>query len=368
MKRSLYFAQQQTADLMRRIDTSESTSVVGVPGSGITIFLRHLSNELTEESSYVDVASLPKPSVREFHDALLRSLGGEPMKSGSINDVVARSKEHIQKRLDSGGKAIIIIAGFDHLQPAFSPEFFHYLQVLHTIDPKRVVFVFGSCRKLDSLLPRSLIDINLRLFASTYYLQPYSEDDCTYLLSKYGVQPQLNQATLSELIKLSGGHFQLLQLLINSEYKSSPIDDIYVQLVFKNILSHLSTSQRNTIKKLVVSAKYDTADTYLVNVGIVHQRDGTYMLFSELFTEYIQKYYSLKLPVKERRLLAILKKNEGRVVTKHEIYDAVWRGNEVGSEWALNALIYRLRRHPAFRSQSYTIESHKKIGYLLIKV
>ena len=368
MKNSLYFAEKQTVDLRRRVDAGESVSVVGIPGSGITIFLRHFSNETAGESLYIDVASLPEPSENEFYNSLLHLLDGTVILSASTTDVIARLKQHIQKRLSERNRVIIIIAGFDHLQPAFSSEFFRCLQVLHTIDPARIVFVFGSCRKLDSILPQDLIDTNIRLFASTYYLPPYGESDMRCLLSQFGIQPPLERSALSALIKRSGGHFQLLQLLIHSEYRHNPIDDTYIQLVFKNILSHLSTSQQNAVKKLVINAKYETKDTFLINVGIVRLKSGAYVLFSDLFTEYIRKYYSLKLPAKERRLLAILKKKEGRVVTKHEIYDAVWRGSEVGSEWALNALIYRLRRHPAFRAQPYVIENYKKIGYSLTKI
>jgi DNA-binding response OmpR family regulator len=96
-------------------------------------------------------------------------------------------------------------------------------------------------------------------------------------------------------------------------------------------------------------------------------KNGKAELFSPLFRDCVLALTSSKLPIKERRLLSILKRYEGRIVSKNDIYDAVWRGQEIGSEWALNALIYRLRKHPAFIAQRYSIENHKKLGYSLQK-
>lgn len=365
IKKQTHFASEQTTALMHLITTGESTSVLGIPGAGITIFLRHFVDSITERKAYVDTNSLPNLTSKEFFKALLKALDGN-VEHKNLEQLIADCKEQIEQITKDGDKIVIVIAGFDHLQSEFSTNLLHHLQALHAVKPGKVVYVFGVCKRLDALLPSSLIDTNVRLFSPTFYLKPYSENDCKYLLLKFE-KHQLGSHDISRLLQLSGGHFQLLQLLVNSEYKNNPLDDIYIQLVFKNILSHLTTPQKNILKKIALHGTYSSSDSYLTNVGIVIQKNKRYSLFSELFAEYLRKCHVPRLPVKERRLLAVLKKNLGNVVSKHELYDAVWPGQNIGSEWALNALIYRLRRHPAFLSEHYTIENHKKVGYALNK-
>ncbi len=76
-----------------------------------------------------------------------------------------------------------------------------------------------------------------------------------------------------------------------------------------------------------------------------------------------------KLPVKEAKLFKLLRQNAGKVVSKDEIFSEVWpEGDNGATDWALDALIYRLRKHPFMQSHHYIIESHKKVGYTLIQV
>lgn len=93
-----------------------------------------------------------------------------------------------------------------------------------------------------------------------------------------------------------------------------------------------------------------------------------YQLFTPLLADYIKSHSSIKLPAKEKRLFQLLSKNLGQITRKELIYEAIWIGeDDAGSEWALNALIYRLRKNPFFISQDYIIENHKKEGYVMYK-
>ncbi|MBI2597455.1 winged helix-turn-helix domain-containing protein [Candidatus Daviesbacteria bacterium] len=59
----------------------------------------------------------------------------------------------------------------------------------------------------------------------------------------------------------------------------------------------------------------------------------------------------------------------GNVVSKDEIFTEVWgEESENATDWALDALIYRLRKHPFLKAHGYIIESYKKVGYSLIQV
>lgn len=361
------FSAQQVSDMAKHINSGTTTSILGIPGAGITLFMKHLSAQPLGTMVYLDVFSLPSFKADEFYKALLEKLGGIVPPQSSLNELVALCKKRLELLTAGDAKVVICIAGFDQLQPEFSASFFHYLRTLRGINPDKIVFVFGICRRLDTLIPEGLVDADLSLFSTVYYLRPYSLDDLDHLLKTYGPHTDLSLNEVNRIKDLSGGHFQFLQLLLGSERRNDPVRDPFIQLAFKNIFTYLSTTQKAIVRKLAIDGSYSKTDEYLTKLGIIKQTSEGFELFSPLFSECVRILSAPKLPVKERRLLAVLKRNEGKLVTKREIFDAVWRNDEIGSEWALNALIYRLRKHPAFTSQNYTIESNKKLGYTLIK-
>lgn len=366
MKNSHKFASQQVADITQRVESAATTSVLGIPGAGITLFLKHLANQPLGFSVYLDVFSLPNFKTIEFYKVLAGKLGGKSV-SEDIEDLVSVCRNQLESLVKQNKKVVIYIAGFDQLQPEFSARFFHFLRSIRNVDPSRVVLVFGICRRLDTLLPPNLINTDLSLFSSIYYLKPYNNKDMKYLLTTYGPNTEISDGELEKFIILSGGHFQFLQLLLGSEKRNNPIQDPFIQLAFKNIYTPLTAPQKAIVRKVAVDGAYPKTDDYLTNTGIIQKMGSKYKLFSPLFADCVKTFSTSKLPVKERRLFSILKKNENRVVPKREIYDAVWRGEELGTEWALNALVYRLRKHLAFTAQHYAIENHKKLGYTLTK-
>lgn len=362
------FASQQIIDLAEKVDSAAAVSVLGISGVGITLFLKHATTQLIGRIIYLDVFSLTSFKTAEFYKALLQELGGSTqLKDDTTENLISGCKKQVGLLVNENKKVVICITGFDQLQPEFSASFFHYLRSIRAVDPAKVVYIFGVCRRLDTLLPISLIDTDISLFSSVYYLKPYSKEDMNYLLSTYGPRTDLSDIEVSKLVDLSGGHFQLLQMLLNSEIRNNPTHDPFIQLIFKNIFMHLNTVQKAIVRKLATGGTYNKSDSYLTSIGIVKPSDEGHELFSKLFRDYVRELNVRKLPVKERRLLAVLKKNEGKIVSKQDIYDAIWRGTDIGSEWALNALVYRLRKHPTFIAQNYTIESHKKLGYSLMK-
>lgn len=367
MSQNSSFAAKQFSTINNMLENGQSTSVIGIPGCGISVFLKQLALQPYGKIVNIDVFSLPALSAQEFFNDLLEQLGGSS-KSKNLPDLVHACQNQLAQILkNSDEKIIIIISGFDKLAKDFSNDFFRYLRSLHSLDQSKIIFVFGICRRLETILPPGLTNLDLRLLSNKYYLKRYSESDLRHLLDSYGPNPAVDDQTFREMVRLSGGHFQFLQLLLQSEYRQTPTEDPFIKLSFENIWSHLSSSQKTALRKVAAGGTYTKPDPYLTNVGLVVQKGKKFELFSPLFADCITAATGAKLPVKERRLLAILKRNEGKVVLKQEIYDAIWRGQEVGSEWALNALVYRLRKHPAFVSQNYTIENHKKVGYLLKK-
>ena len=126
--------------------------------------------------------------------------------------------------------------------------------------------------------------------------------------------------------------------------------------------------KRKQIKKIALTRKIEEVDEYLLGVGMVKEVKGIFQLFTPLLTQYIKENLGLKLPVKEAKLFRLLRNNMGKTVSKEDIFNIVWVENpEEATDWALDALIYRLRKHPFMKSQGYIIESQKKVGYILIQ-
>lgn len=83
-----------------------------------------------------------------------------------------------------------------------------------------------------------------------------------------------------------------------------------------------------------------------------------------MFESYFANHRQKESPPKENKLLNLLRERSPECVSKDEIIELLWSntGGE-GSDWALNALVYRLRKHPAFVASGKTIITHKKQGY-----
>ncbi len=360
------FAHAQLEAINRNIEAGLTTSVIGIPGCGISVFMKQLALQPFGKMIYVDVFSLPALTGQEFFANLLEQLGGNSHSKNTL-ELVHGCLDQLKELIKQPEKIVFVISGFDKLAGDFSADFFRYVRSLRSVDQSKVIFVFGICRRLEVILPSELTNLDLRLFSNVYHLKRYSESDLRFLLDTYGPKITVDDKTFQQFVKLSGGHFQFLQLLLQSEYRQSPTDDPFIKLCFENIWSHFSTSQKATVRKLAMDGKLTKVDDYLTNVGIVTKVDDGYQFFSPLFADCVRAFSAPKLPIKERRLLAVLKKNQGHIVSKRDIYDAIWHGDEIGSEWALNALMYRLRKHPAFIAQRYTIENNKKLGYTLTK-
>lgn len=358
------FCPERVAKIKALLESSTSLSIIGVPGAGISIFLKYLAEQPFGYSVYIDVFGLPNLTSSELFRTVLTQLGGNA-ELHEDGEIVTECKRMLEKLSQRHEKVIIYFGGFDQLKKSFHQEFFHHLRSLRSVDQKKIIFVFGICRRIESLVSKDLMDIDLNMLSSVYYLKPYSDEDLRAMLAVYGPQPT---DTIDEYLKLSGGHFQLLQLLLRSERLHDPMNDPFIKLALSNIYQHLTYQQKKLMKKIALQEVSNVDDDYLINVGLIKKVGTSYKMFSPLFEEYLRSQTALKLPVKEARLLKLLKENIGNVVAKESIVSFVWKDEiEDASDWALDALIYRLRRNPAFIAKGYVIENHKKQGYALLK-
>lgn len=363
------FAKEKLADFKNLISEGQSFVVISMPGVGVSYFLKYLASQDFAIFFHIDLYSLSNLNQYEFYKSLLTELGGKPAKltEQQLLIEIKKNLEAISKKHD---KIVLIFSRFDQLKKEFNNDFFSHIQTLSTVSEGKIVLIFTSVKPLIELSKDLLSGGNLNFYSESLYFKPYSEDDLRKLLTIEPVRSTPKEE-LDRLIQLSGGHNQLLQILRRSQKQQNLLLDQFVKLQMKGLIDYLDYTQRKTLQKIALGKTVEEVDEYLLGVGMV--KESTSGLFTPLLSEYIRLNLPVKLPVKESKLFKLLRKNMNSVVSKEEIFKEVWpaHGGEIdenATDWALDALIYRLRKHPFITSHGYIIESHKKVGYTLIQV
>lgn len=358
------FAQDKLKEFRQLIDTNLSFVVVSMPGVGVSYFLKYLTCQDFAHFVHVDLYNLPTLNQHEFYRMFLRDLKGNP-DGKSDEQVFLDTKAIIKKLADNHNKVVVIFSRFDTLKNDFDANFLSNLQALTTIQPGKIVLIFTSIKPLHEIAPNAITGGNITFYAKQLYFKPYLKQDLKKLLQ---LEPESPNQNLDKLIELCGGHNQLLHILLNSQKQQNLLLDRFVKLQMKELVEYLDYQQRKQVQKIALDKNIDEVDEYLLGVGLVKQSTSGFQLFTPLLAEYIKTNMPVKLPVKEAKLFKLLRNNMGRTVTKDEIFVQVWGDNsEDATDWALDALIYRLRKHPFIQSNNYIIESHKKVGYTLIQ-
>ena len=364
------FAKDKLKDFKALIEASQSFTVVSMPGVGVSYFLKYLSCQDFACFIHIDLYNLPTLSQHEFYRMFHRDLGGKPT-SSTDEQVFLEIKAILKKLAEENEKVVIIFSRFDQLKKDLDENFLSNLQSLTSVTQGKIVLIFTAIKPLYELSPEAVTGGNLPFYSKVYYFKPFSKEDLKKLFTLEHTQKA--HPNLDEMIKLCGGHNQLLNVFINSHKQNNLLLDKFVTLQFKDLYNYLDYTQKKQIQKIALGKPVEEVDEYLLGVGMVknvksQMSNVKFQLFSPVLSEYIKVNIPHKLPVKERALFNLLKANFGRVISKDEIFKEVWgEDSENASDWALDALVYRLRKHPFLKSQGYIIESHKKVGYTLIQ-
>lgn len=347
-------------DIKEVLRDHQTLSVMGMPGGGISVLLKELTTSDLGHPIYIDVFGLPSLTPDELFYKVANELGiSNPI--GDSSEVIKSCIQRISELTSQKGRVVLYFAGFDQLAGVIDGKLLQGLQAIVRSNTQ-VRLVFGLCVSIKKLIPDTYFDSGLRLFGNKYYIGGYSRPELEYWLSQYGPESWQERKDVDKEIQLSGGHLQLLLTLLNESSELTDRRNESADLLFKNLYALLPGPQRTIIRSSALGKKVPN-DEYLRGIGIIDKQG---QLFSPLFTNWVAATQRTQLPVKERRLYMLLKKNIGKVVSKDEIMEVVWKG-EIVSEWTLNALIYRLRKHSSFQSKGLLIENHKKLGYQMIK-
>lgn len=334
-----------------------TVNLVAMPGMGVTFFVRQLAYRSPDEFISVNSFEMHDFSKAALYNQLSRKLGLEPAHSDHVD--LQAIGEALKARAAEGKKVVLVFNRFDRLGPILDQSFYENLHFLREVAGGKLVMMFVTAEPVIEFAGAGLQDL-LRMIDGTMYFSGYSQADLREIIRSSGAQDIEDRA-----LELSGGHHALLQILMRCQNLENALSDPMVELLIKDMYLGLTPKRRKDIDA-VASGRNKPVDHFLTNVGYVVGDEGKQRTFTPLLSEYALRQAQSHLPVRERRLLSLLKRNVGRVVSKRDIFDAVWRETDgIATDWALNALVYRLRRHPAFDSQRYTIDSHKKQGYIL---
>lgn len=366
------FAKEKLADFKKLIEGGQSFTVVSMPGVGVSYFLKYLACQDLPAGRqdfarfiHIDLYNLPTLSQHEFYRMFHRDLGGKPT-SSTDEQVFLEIKAKIKKLAQDYGKVVIIFSRFDQLKKDLDENFLSNLQALTAVAPSQIVLIFTAINPLYEMVPEACGGGNLTFYSKILYFTPYSLKDAKALfLLDHTLKAHPD---LDEIIKLSGGHNQLLHIFINSHKKTNLLLDKFVKLQLRDLYNYLDYQQKKDVQKIALGKTITDVDDYLMGVSYILEDKKGFRLFSPILQEYIKTNMPTKLPVKEAKLFKLLRNNTDKVVSKDEIFKEVWgEDQENATDWALDALIYRLRNSQFMKSHGYIIESHKKVGYTLIQ-
>lgn len=352
------------------IDSSTSFTVIGMPGVGVTIFLKYLATTDLAYFIYVDSYLLADLTKEEFFKLLLKELGDESPETG--NQLFERCLKKLAELTQKHSKIVLIFNRFDQLKSIFDDNFFGNIWALRHVNRGKIVIISTANKSLSEIAPDALSAGNQEIFSKIVHFRPFFPEDLEVITSVYNQNNLIENPEAIALAKnLCGGHYQLLLLLLKSARLSNPLQDRFIELQLKELYEFVKFKQRRVLQKIALSKKVDYPDEYLMEIGLVKKQNDGYELFTPLLSEYIVHHHPKRLPVKEAKLFNLLKQNLKKVVPKEEIFSSLWpedsKDYDKASEWALNSLIYRLKKNRTFISSGYHLENHKKEGYILFK-
>lgn len=350
------FADTFCADMTREcellVGSATSFNLVAMSGVGVTFFVKYLERRSSAEFVYVNPYEMHEIDSVGVYAQLADKLD-------AAGESLEAIREALMARLESAETIVLLFNRFDRVRKVVDAQFYDNIRFLRDVNRARVMVVFVTTEPLVELIPAEASEI-MSLVNRVVYFSGYGDADMQELLAAGGSRP----ATIEEL-RLAGGHHLLLQVVMGCQDTQNALSDPMVELLVRDMVAGLSPRRRKLLERVIGTTK-QLQDAYLLQTKIV-QHDGEWHAFSPLVDEYVERAATVRLPLKEQRLFDLLLRRKGEVVSKADIFDEVWpEENGITTDWSLNALVYRLRRHPGFDSRRYDIESHKKAGYVLI--
>jgi hypothetical protein len=414
------FRQADAATLGQHLLQHNSVSLIGMKRVGISNFLRFFINHPQTKPTYlkndqhlfivVDLNNLVEINLYAFWMLTLKRIV-DAIEVGAFSAEIKKQTQatFIQSiqlgdfffTLESVRKLIrllvnqdkyvtIFFVRFDRLQEAVTTEFFANIQSLKE-NGDHLSYVFTSFRPLHEIVPTVFTRAALSGFSEEMFLQPAVTEMKSILSTfqeryKLDLSPKVAQTVL----QLSGGHVQYLHLML-IKLKNEKIDEAVLasEVLLQNLFAQdeeihflseeLFSSLTPVEQDILTNAGHEpptkqelTAARYLWDTGVCLPHSTS--LFNPLFCAYLQEVknrqrHSPDFTKKENLLFSLLQSNEGKLVERDTIIEAVWPDEvELGvSDWSIDRLVSRVRVKLKNQNSDYRILTVITRGYKLVK-
>lgn len=382
------------------IEKGQDVELIGMKRVGIgnflDVFLKESIHIQTKLFVRINIQELYDIEGRSFYTLLLKDFVNSILRS-SCEESIKRSALTLEESLQTHGDihhvkeiiysilnilqknnipVVIFFIRFDRLEPILNQGYFNELYNLKK-NNRNLTFVFTSYIPLKTFVPKLENMHNL----ITYYIKPLISSETQHLLlflTNYA-QVSLSINSMHKLIGLSGGHTQLLRLLVllaknkGTEYAiEHAFTDEQIELQCDELFTSIPQDEQKLLIQLVNnSLNSSIEDLYISKSGIVVKNT----LFSPIFVYYINHIPSLinqedtiTLTKKEKLLFEVLIQHKDSITEREHIMKYVWPElYELGgvSDWTLDKLVARLRRKLEMNKNGYSIITHKTRGFLL---
>ncbi len=336
---------------------------------------------------YVDGSNVNEKTKNEIKDLFLESIQLQDL-FFTIDSV----RTSIKKISEQGYLPTLFFIRFDRLKDAVTPEFFVNLEGLRDASHQQLSYVFTSYLPFKKLFPVVFSQAMLSIPYRNVFIKPMGQKDAKFVLDAYKkhYDLELSKELEKELLYLSGGHFQYLQLgliLLHEPRKSiGTKEEIFkyltsderVRLQSEELWENLDKEKQGLLLKLIknqeISANEKKSNEYLWVSGFVKTEHGKTVIFNPLFEYFVKqrekeetKENGAEFSKKELLFFEYLQKNKNQICERERIIEEVWpEAEELGiSDWAIDKLAGRVRNKLKMRDNKLELQTIKTRGYKL---
>lgn len=400
---------EEISQLIPFIQKGQSVQLVGLPGTGKNNILNLLSYnkevrekhfgkyETTIHFVYIDCSEIKNRPLTDFIKFVLISLSyslnerAMIEEANTINGILKEALsfqdelilfQGLKKSIDylTAEKKLTIIFSLDRFDEALNSvtsQFFANLKILRNRAKYRFSVIFGISRPLEELIdPMMLSEFYDFVVGNIIYVRLHDEVGMAFRLSflEKSTRDKRDDNVKKEIVRLTGGHGKLTRIayesVLSEQGKIEKLEEFLlkkptVQGALFEIWSSLLPSEQISLKG-IASGEKNAPSSFIENVGLVENGVITIPLLEKYLTtlsvqstqkiEYdidkndiLQGGVSIseKLSPSEFKLLLYLINNTGRICTKDEIIQSVWKEQktlEGVTDQALDQIFYRLRK------------------------
>lgn len=258
---------------------------------------------------------------------------------------------------------------FEEYTPKISQEFFANLRALRNRAKYKFSAIFSLKRPIEDILePEIYFDFNEFLQGNTVYLPISDKPSLDFRISHLeGINNRkIPEDVIKKILNLTSGHGKLTRLLIeqltiyNLQFTNNPLANDKIITSLSEIWDSFTPQEQQYLKNL-----QDETPQHLLNVFVVNEKKITIPLFSEFVKQVKpaeEKFaldssineikrgevvFSNGLTALEFKLFKYLIENEGKILSRDEVINAVWadlKSTQGVTDQAIDQLIFRLRK------------------------